>query len=622
MAKKKTARSGKGGHPAGNATVPLNAYRARRAMGAMQPAFGAWFGGSYGTLEEAAACLEAATGVAAAYLEITGRTEVTAFEPEPLVTLVDELEAEDPEAALTVVSAFHLYVDFLMETEAWTGSEEDLAECHEILVELEDEDEAEQPVLEVPEIPGAEEGAYLATVPLVSQAVALLEWLGDGRPVTGTRALRLKDIEAAAACVGETARGRGAVPTGEADVLARGVAHGAGTPVVVGSMHELPMLGSFWQGLEYAGLISVSATRAVPAMEFDPRGDDPVMLAKWRAFIGIYLWETVFGSMAARMWPGLFIVHAAVLAAACTDDPLATERVMEMAHENPGADLLQASDGFVPDLEPDFQGPIAELRARVFVEAFDRLAELGVVEADDHVRVPRPLIRSVAEALQEGFDFGLEYEGNPPNQTAAVGTMREDASGVPTYQLKIQLKGSKPPIWRRLEVASSLRLDQLHDVIQASFNWLDGHLHEFMVGGWRGQSYGPLDAEMAADGGMDEAAVRLSDILRAAGEKVDYVYDFGDNWGHSIALEEILPADPDGVGMLPRCTGGRCAAPMEDSGGVWGWEEKVVAANDSDHPDHQEIREWFGLPDGELLDPKAFDREEVNENLRDLVAGW
>ena len=42
--------------------------------------------------------------------------------------------------------------------------------------------------------------------------------------------------------------------------------------------------------------------------------------------------------------------------------------------------------------------------------------------------------------------------------------------------------GTKPPLWRRLELASDLFLNEVHDVIQTAFGWTDSHLHEFAVG--------------------------------------------------------------------------------------------------------------------------------------------
>jgi hypothetical protein len=46
----------------------------------------------------------------------------------------------------------------------------------------------------------------------------------------------------------------------------------------------------------------------------------------------------------------------------------------------------------------------------------------------------------------------------------------------------VQLEGAFPPVWRRVEAASDLGLDDLHDVLQVVFGWEDYHLHRFTTG--------------------------------------------------------------------------------------------------------------------------------------------
>src|SRR5260370_40739257 len=53
---------------------------------------------------------------------------------------------------------------------------------------------------------------------------------------------------------------------------------------------------------------------------------------------------------------------------------------------------------------------------------------------------------------------------------------------VVTYRVRIDLEGTGPTLWRRLELASDLFLDQLHDIIQVPFGWTDSHLHRFDSG--------------------------------------------------------------------------------------------------------------------------------------------
>ena len=50
-------------------------------------------------------------------------------------------------------------------------------------------------------------------------------------------------------------------------------------------------------------------------------------------------------------------------------------------------------------------------------------------------------------------------------------------------QLRIELAGIRPPIWRRVLVPASFTLEQLHSVIQMVFEWHDAHMHDFRVRG-------------------------------------------------------------------------------------------------------------------------------------------
>ena len=61
-------------------------------------------------------------------------------------------------------------------------------------------------------------------------------------------------------------------------------------------------------------------------------------------------------------------------------------------------------------------------------------------------------------------------------------------------ELKITLKSSKPPIWRRVLVPDTFTLGDLHAVIQVAMGWTNSHLHSFTIGRNR---YGiPSDDDM------------------------------------------------------------------------------------------------------------------------------
>lgn len=128
------------------------------------------------------------------------------------------------------------------------------------------------------------------------------------------------------------------------------------------------------------------------------------------------------------------------------------------------------------------------------------------------------------------------------------------------YQLNITLKSIRPPIWRRLLVPGSTRLDALHDVFQVAMGWADSHLHAFVAGG---VEYGVPD-DMFPNDTVPERRAILAKIAPAVGSKLRYQYDFGDDWEHDVLVEKILPPEPGAV--LPRCLTGRRACPPEDCG--------------------------------------------------------
>jgi hypothetical protein len=177
-----------------------------------------------------------------------------------------------------------------------------------------------------------------------------------------------------------------------------------------------------------------------------------------------------------------------------------------------------------------------------------------------------------------------------------------------TYQLKISLKGAKPPIWRRLLIASSVSLPQLHQAIQIAMGWTDSHLHQFIVGG---EFFGTPNPDFDDGETLDERRYKLSQIMDREKDWIIYEYDFGDGWEHKVTLEKILPFDPKA--MLPQCIKGKGACPPEDVGGIGGYYEFLEAMADPSHPEHQDYKEWVG---GEF-DPQACDIEKINAMLQE-----
>jgi hypothetical protein len=178
-----------------------------------------------------------------------------------------------------------------------------------------------------------------------------------------------------------------------------------------------------------------------------------------------------------------------------------------------------------------------------------------------------------------------------------------------TYQLKITLSDSKPPIWRRVLVASDINLAIFHTVLQVVMGWEDCHLHQFDTGQ---VLYAPAYDNDFGMESEEESKYKLSQLLKKEKDKIVYEYDFGDSWRHKIELEKILPFDAKAI--LPICIKGKLACPPEDCGGIWGYTDLVDAIADPNHPDREELLDWLG----EELDPNYFNLDDINAKLAKL----
>jgi len=178
-----------------------------------------------------------------------------------------------------------------------------------------------------------------------------------------------------------------------------------------------------------------------------------------------------------------------------------------------------------------------------------------------------------------------------------------------TCQLKVTLLGTRPPIWRRLLVNADITLAQLHEVLQIAMGWDDSHMHEFRAGHRRFGQPEPADPFRRSPRVESERTARISAVLGEPGAKMIYAYDFGDGWEHSIALEKLLPVDPNIT--YPACTDGQLACPPEDCGGIPGYYFLLEATRDPNDERHEEMLDWVGND----FDPQAFSIDEVNRLL-------
>ncbi len=224
-------------------------------------------------------------------------------------------------------------------------------------------------------------------------------------------------------------------------------------------------------------------------------------------------------------------------------------------------------------------------------------------------------------ALSEGG--GQFAELDPLNREIALEPPPEEPG---LLTLTIELRGSRPRIWRRVSLPGDVTLDLVHTLFQAAMGWTDSHLHRFQPGGEHDYSRPYFITEFDQDDGDQgtrEDGVRLDQVLRTPGDQLVYLYDFGDGWEHRVTLESVAPLST-GNGA-PVCLGGARACPPEDVGGIHAhqalaaWLRTGAPADDVPEPfeDADHAHGW--LPAG--YDPDAFDTAEATAAMRLRASG-
>lgn len=237
-----------------------------------------------------------------------------------------------------------------------------------------------------------------------------------------------------------------------------------------------------------------------------------------------------------------------------------------------------------------------------------------------------------------------DTEGDHPGHTGTGGNREPTRvrDGSVMLSVLVDLEHSFPQVWRRIEVAGDLRLDQFHDVISQAMGWDDVHLHGFRSA-FRGDAGVVMptlltDAELDDDDlvadmreyrdsvegagrsvrttGIHESQVQVGEVLADVGDVLHYDYDMACAWRHVISVEGVrirLPGEPRAALLA-----GERACPPEDCGGVWTYNDIVAVLTGEaverlqTHPDDVlDQIDW--LPDD--FDPEVFELEKAKERV-------
>jgi hypothetical protein len=193
------------------------------------------------------------------------------------------------------------------------------------------------------------------------------------------------------------------------------------------------------------------------------------------------------------------------------------------------------------------------------------------------------------------------------------------------HKLKIELQHSDPLIYRTVIVPENFSFHQLHLVIQGIMNWENYHIYQFNTGApYASDSISlpePDEEDFDSFFGnrfntYDSSETFLSDLFNGQKKKLNYIYDFGDDWIHVIKLLK----KPEEEVVYPKCIKGENAAPIEDCGGISGFYHLLdVLNNQGETKEKKELLNWLGISGRRSYEDEfEFEIDEVNKKLLDI----
>lgn len=129
--------------------------------------------------------------------------------------------------------------------------------------------------------------------------------------------------------------------------------------------------------------------------------------------------------------------------------------------------------------------------------------------------------------------FWVDFIDNFPEIRGTIPrTVVEKITG--NYVFKIKLG----KIWRKVKIAASANLADLHLMIQDAFDFDDDHLYSFFMSNkpWDGPGYGRLEEDMD----FNAVEKKLFKLGLEVGQEFLYIFDYGTEWRFKIKMEEYI----------------------------------------------------------------------------------
>ncbi len=158
----------------------------------------------------------------------------------------------------------------------------------------------------------------------------------------------------------------------------------------------------------------------------------------------------------------------------------------------------------------------------------------------ERLGLARPLSKQKIEPFEQAFEQIF-----PAVDAKSIDAILDHGKGKPTpgrggnvYIFKVSYSRN---IWRRIKISSVHSLHHLHEAIQDAFEFDNDHSYAFFMDGrpWSQNAY--WDRNAGDSPFADRATVGKLELVN--GQKILYLFDFGDEWMFTVRVDEILYSD-------------------------------------------------------------------------------
>ncbi|MEG1141623.1 MAG: plasmid pRiA4b ORF-3 family protein [Clostridia bacterium] len=225
-------------------------------------------------------------------------------------------------------------------------------------------------------------------------------------------------------------------------------------------------------------------------------------------------------------------------------------------------------------------------------ELMIRKLAILISEMDNSMRINSSIVYYSFNKIINSIDFSKRFNKNQK-----------------IYKIKVSLDKYDELIYRIYEVSSMNYLSNLAYIILSTFNTLAYHLYKF-------EFYGDIyhcniESENIFEYEISSTDITLNQLLLQIGDKIDMIYDFGDNWKFNIEVIDILKRDKNKE--YPYIVEGKGKGIIEDNSFLL---DEFIKLNNKNKPSSYD----FG--NGKInfdFDYREFNLKKLNDKLKNNI---